>query len=39
MGVMMTLALDDSAFDPAGSIQRLGDLIDRAERVVHLPEA
>jgi AcrR family transcriptional regulator len=39
MGVMMTLALDDSAFDPEVSISRLGELIDRVERVVHLPEA
>ena len=38
MGVMMTLALDHSAFDQEVSIQRLGDLIDRVERVVHLPE-
>ena len=39
MGVMMTLALDDSALDPVVSISRLGELIDRVERVVHLPEA
>jgi AcrR family transcriptional regulator len=39
MGVMMTLALEDTPFDPEVSISRLGDLIDRVERVVHLPEA
>jgi AcrR family transcriptional regulator len=39
MGVMTTLALDDTAFDAEASISQLGDLIDRVERVVHLPEA
>jgi AcrR family transcriptional regulator len=39
MGVFMNLALESTGQDPAASVARLGDLIDRVGRVVHLPEA
>ena len=38
MGVLMTLALDEPSGNPEASIGRLGALIDRIDRVVHLPE-